>query len=693
MTTADLMQTAIRKHQDGDLDSASRLYQQVLAKTPNNADAWHLAGVLSHQVGQSKNSLVFMQRAIELNDQIPDYFANLATALIEQREHQTARKIAERCISLDPKNVIGLNNLGTSCMELADYPAAEKALRQATALAKNQADPWCNLCRLYFLTGNLDAALEAGKTAYGIAPRHLQSLNNLGSVYRSLGRFSEAESVYEQAKEILGTSNKGMTDYVSALLTNLSAVKVQLGKMSEAEELLTRVLEENPRSSMAWNAVGQLFQSTCRLHEAVEAFENAIAVDPTNHVAASNLLYGINIDPERDRSDQLARHRNHTAVLPRRESPVQFSNVLTQDRKLRLGYISGDFKKHAMQGFLEPILKNHDREKFEIYAYAEVTRPDNCTVAYSKLFNGWMNTPGLTAQQVGQQIIRDEIDILIDLAGHTAANRMDVLAYKSAPVQVSMIGYLNTTGLPEVDYVVTDAIRDPECEDQFYTESVYRIPSGGICWQPSGSYPDVAPPACEKNGYVTLGAMHRMNKINDLTLRVWAQILQRLPNARLLIFHNELEDNQELQGHTLQRIIDAGIESERVSLAFDPSGDYLPTYHEIDVLLECFPWATGTTALESLYMGVPIPTLRGDRPMCRATAGALNRIRLDELVASSFDEYVDIVANLAADKERLAEMRQTLRGRMLSTICDHSVYIRELEEAYRSMWLRYCDAA
>ena len=371
----------------------------------------------------------------------------------------------------------------------------------------------------------------------------------------------------------------------------------------------------------------------------------------------------------------------------------QFARDRTTTRRLKVGYLSPDFRRHPLVSFVRPILEHHDRDQFEVLCYANVAAPDATTESLRGLADEWRSVFGLSDHELLTQIEADQVDLLVDLAGHTADSRIRVFAHRAAPVQISMLGYLNTTGLPEMDYVVTDAIRDPQAEDNYYSESVARLPSGGCCWLPPAGAPDVTAAPVFARGHVTFGSTHRPNKMTDETLRLWAAVLNRVAGSRLLLFHNDLADSVDLQQRLTDRLTAAGIDRSRFDLAWDADEEYLTAYGEIDILLEAVPWSSGTTALDALWMGVPIPTVCGQQPAGRPTASALQRLELGDLVARSTDEYIDIVAKLAADRARIAALRESLRDRMRTTVCDAVTHVRELETAYRDMWTRWCDAA
>jgi predicted O-linked N-acetylglucosamine transferase (SPINDLY family) len=358
------------------------------------------------------------------------------------------------------------------------------------------------------------------------------------------------------------------------------------------------------------------------------------------------------------------------------------------DRCLRVGYVSPDLRGHPVAFFLEPILAHHDRACIEGFCYAEVAAPDAITARLKSLAHGWRSTCGLSDAQVADLVRRDRIDILVDLAGHTRRHRLGAFARRPAPVQVTYLGYPCTTGLTAIDYLLTDAIADPPGEPPWSTEEPFRLPGGFCCYTPLADAPEVSPSPALRSGVVTFGSLHKPAKLNAAVLDLWADLLLGLPSARLLLIRSNLKGGlrERIHGHFTGR----GVAAERVELSDAvEGGSHLRAYHDIDVLLDVFPWCGHTTACEALWMGVPAITLLGDRHAARMTASVLSMVGLHDLIARTPAEYLAVAARLAGDVGQLARLRAELRERMrTSRLCDGAAWTRDLDAAYREMWRR-----
>lgn len=653
MQTQKLMESGIDRHLKGHFNAASEIYSEVLSQHPENAQAWNLSGVLAHQMGRHSEGIEFLAHAISLRDDEPVFYYNLATALLADKRYDQAESCSRKCLELDPKHKLAWTILG-------------KALQEQ------------------------DSLLEAGECfekCLELDPTHADAMECLGVVRRGQERHEEAIALFQ---EVLRTQ----PDSTEALI-NLGVTYRDLGRYKDAETTYLALIEKSPTHCGAWNNLASHYMMFAQTAEAFEcyhqAFEHTPPDDPLYALVGSNYLYALNLIDCR-RSECFEAHQAIAQLMPP-EQQRTFANDRNPDRPLRIGYLSPDFRNHPLVSFVEPILMKHSASEFDTFCYANVKNADNVTARLRGWSNNWRSIAGVSDEDVIDIIVDDQIDILVDLAGHTANNRMAVFSRRAAPVQVSMLGYLNTTGLSTMDYVVTDELRDPPADDEFYTETVIRLESGGCCWTAPATAPEILPPPVLDRGYVTFGSMHRPNKMTDRTLELWANVLKAVPNSRLLVFHNALATSEALQGHILAGLRDAGVDLDRVDLAWNDTAEYLMAYDEMDILLEATPWSSGTTALESLWQGVPIPTLYGEGPSGRATASALHRLGLSDLVASEEDDYIRIVASLADNHERLSKLRTSLRSSMKATICDADLFVRELEDSYREMWKRACHEA
>ena len=348
-----------------------------------------------------------------------------------------------------------------------------------------------------------------------------------------------------------------------------------------------------------------------------------------------------------------------------------------------------------MAFFVEPLLKGHDRQAVEVFCYAEVTRPDTVTAHLQGLADHWLVTVGLSDEELAERIRADGIDILVDLAGHTAKNRLRVFARKPAPVQVTWLGYPNTTGLEAIDYRLVDAVTDPVGEaDAWASETLVRLEGGFLCYGGVKDAPEPTVPPCLKTGTVTFGSFNNPAKVSAATFDAWATLLSRLPQARLLLKGKPFAD-AATRALFLARLGERGVAAERVELvAWLPgAAAHLALYHRVDIALDPFPYNGTTTTCEALWMGVPVVTLRGDRHAGRVGASLLSQIGLTDLIANSVEEYVAIALALAGNPGHLHELRRSLRSRMAaSSLCDGRAFARKMEAAFRTMWQVWCEA-
>jgi predicted O-linked N-acetylglucosamine transferase (SPINDLY family) len=379
----------------------------------------------------------------------------------------------------------------------------------------------------------------------------------------------------------------------------------------------------------------------------------------------------------------------HGRPLPQADS---YANERNGERRLRVGYVSPDFRQHSVAYFLEPLLRSHDRNAIEVFCYAEVNWPDATTKRFQGLADHWVTTVGMSDEALVERIRRDRIDILVDLAGHTAKNRLPVFANKPAPVQVTWLGYPSTTGLAAIDYRLVDTVTDPEAEGgAFSCETLVRLPAGFLCYGPPQDAPAPAARPHLSIDTLTFGSFNNASKLSASTIEAWARLLVRLPAARLLLKGKPFAC-AVTRASFLERLLRSGVAKDRVELlGWLPDESHLALYDRIDIALDPFPYNGTTTTCEALWMGVPVVTLRGDRHAGRVGASLLTQIGLTDLIADSVEAYVETAAALADDPARLAELGQSLRPRMAaSPLCDATAFARKIEAAYRTMWQRWC---
>ena len=371
--------------------------------------------------------------------------------------------------------------------------------------------------------------------------------------------------------------------------------------------------------------------------------------------------------------------------------PTRYGNDRTFDRRLRIGYVSPDFRGHAVGCNLIPLFTEHSRAHFEIFCYANVASPDILTTEFRRQADGWRDITKLSDEQVGEQVREDQIDILVDLALHSMGNRLLVFARKPAPIQVTFAGYPGTTGLTAIDYRLTDPYLDPpKLLDAFYAEKSWRLPHSFWCFEPFDAQEEPGPLPATRNGFVTFGCLNTFCKVNQTALALWARVLRDVPTSRLVLLATPGSHREA----TIDFLRNAGVERKRVSFVDRTVRKaYFGYYHTIDISLDTIPYNGHTTSLDSLWMGVPVVTLVGETVVGRAGWSQLSNLGLTELAANNADEFGQIAVALATDRPRLQELRRTLRSRMTnSPLTDASGFTRGIEAAYRAMWKQWCGS-
>ena len=570
--------------------------------------------------------------------------------------------------------------------------------------------------------GRLEEAVDAYTHAVGLWPDFAEAHNNLGDALRHLGRFDEAIDACRRAIALrpdlaepyntLGGAckGKGLLDeavgaYSCAIKrkpdlaqahNNLGDALWHLGRLDEAIAALNQAIRLEPDLAEAHNNLGNVLRDQGRLDEALVCFLRAIQAKPGYSSVGSNFVYSLHFHPRYDAQRILAEHRkwasNYAEPLARQIPP--HDNDRTPDRRLRIGFLSPDFRAHPVGRLLPPLFSNLDRGRCEIIGYSNVRAADAVTDRLKGLADRWYDIASLDDSQVAGQIRADRVDILVDLALHTGNNRLLVFARRPAPVQVTMLGLPATTGLDTMDYRLTDPYLDPPgVTDGEYTERSIRLPHCFWCYQP----PDEALPVGElparRNGFVTFGCLNQFVKVSRPALQSWIGILQSLPGSRLVI-HSQPGSHLNVVRRLFQK---GGVGQDRVEfVATIPHSPHFQRYHGLDLGLDPFPYSGGVTTMDSLWMGVPIITLAGRTAVGRSGVSLLSNVGLPEaLVARSPEEYgCDCRRTWAQDLNRLANTRAGLRERMLaSPLMDGKQYAADVEWAFRGMWQSWCEGA
>ncbi|ACM19013.1 TPR domain protein [Geotalea daltonii FRC-32] len=595
-----------------------------------------------------------------------------------------AEELLEQVLAESPEHLDALLSLGVILAHRGDTTRAETCFRQIVAHTPH-AQGFFHLANLLCNQGKTADAETLYRQALTLEPGFSQALNNLGSLCRNQGRLEEAAGYFRQALAL-------DPDYLTAKV-NLGIVLRLLLSFSDAAALFEEIIEAHPECAAAYFNLGNTLLSMGDAEAAVTAYRKALSCEPDNMGAFDNLLIAMAFSPTVDASQLYDEHRRFTTkfATPLKNQIKLHGNRADPNRRLKIGYVSADFRLHAVAYFIEPVLAAHGRENFEIHCYANVGTPDRITDHTMSLADQWRNIYGMSDAMVAELIREDGIDILVDLAGHTSGHRLLVFARKPAPIQVEFIGYPNTSGLDTIDYLITDEITSPEKLPQLFSEEPLRLPETRYCFSPVIATPEVSILPMQQNGSITLGCFNNVAKINQRVITLWAKILHTLRDSRLLL-KNRLFDDPGCARTFQDRFTHAGIDPGRIMLRGHSSHmETLREYSLVDIALDTFPFPGGTTTCEALWMGVPVVAMSGVTFAERQAISLLANAGHREWIATSEEEYMEIVLDLAADPVRLAQVRSNLRHELQSSpLMDAPRFVALLEDAYRRMWLKWC---
>jgi predicted O-linked N-acetylglucosamine transferase (SPINDLY family) len=572
-----------------------------------------------------------------------------------------------------------------SFKDAGDYKSARTSLESAILQKPDFFEARVNLAESCRILGDEAAAILHLSYALKLKPGFCEGHNAMGLLLQKKGDYKGAVLALNRAIEC-------KPDFALAHY-NLGNCMRDIEELDQAIACFTMAVKLNPSSVEALSNLGEAFLITGRIKEAERCFQSVLFIDPSCFIAFSNYLLTINYDPELKPLRLYEEHRKFGSAITKPQTSSAFTNTMTQTRRLRIGYVSADFCNHPVSRFLEPVLTNHYATDFEVFCYSAVKNPDAKTDQLRRLPSHWSDIAGMPDHDLAEKIRSDAIDILIDLSGHTAENRLPVFALRPAPVQATYLGYPNTSGMKTMDYRITDRVADPLCEVPVHTEKLMRLSPCFCCYNPPDNAPLPGPLPVIKNNIVTFGSTHTMARLNDRLLDLWASLLSSMKGSRILLIRTTLRGS--ILDRVYSRFEARGIDTTRVKIRNTmPAEGHLAVYRDMDVFLDSFPWSGHTTACEALWMGVPVVTLRGDRHAGRMVASVLSCLDMKDCIAGTKDEYVTAARRLASDCGTLENLRATLRGRMAaSPLCDGKTFTASLEEAYRTMWREHCEQA
>lgn len=751
-----LKQRTLELMQANRLDEAKAVCAQACRAEPNDAEAWCLAGVIHGMLGELDESLACCQRAIAIrpnyaeahnnmgrafeNQQqldkaiacyreaihlTPDYanaYYNLGNVLNSLGQPKEAVSCYNEAIRIRPDDAEAHVNLGVALAASGQFAEAVEAYREALKLQPNSADA-CNALGVALAQqGNRDEAIAAHREALRLDPAHVLAHNSLGNALADHGQHEEAVVHYHEALRLkpnyadahynLGTvlyaqgqSEKAILHYKHALRLkpdyveahyNLGLALAAQDRLDEAEASYRQALEILPEYTVTWNNLGIVLSLQGRLDEAISSYRKALTIRPDYATAHSNMLFAQLHLPDIALTRIIESHKEWAAVHTSRHRAnwKKFDNDRDPEHRLVLGFCSGDFRRHPVGYFIIRVFESLRAENCDIVCYSTHTGCDDLTARFKATATKWHDAYHLSDDQLCELIRQDQIDILFDLTGHNAGNRLLAFTRKPAPLSITWAGYMATTGLDAIDYILADRFEIPKGAERFYVEKVIRMPDAFICYDPPEYAPEVSSLPALTNGYITFGCFNRLNKLNTEVITAWAEILRRGAGSKLILKTKELSCS-----HTRDRVASTfrqhGIDPSRVDFhGGSAHKQHMLAYNSIDIQLDTFPYTGSTTTLESLWMGVPVITLPNETFAGRHSLTFLSNIGLTEVIARDAGHYIDLAVGLASDFTRLTELRAGLRSQLAqSPVCDGPRFARSLMVELRTAWREWCCSA
>ena len=750
-----ILQQGFLFFQQGNIQDAEALYRHILASQPKQPDALYLMGMLAQHVQRPEIAETYYRQALAVYPKHIDAWARLAGMLQGLQHTAKAESVLVEGLKHNPSWTEGYMQLAALHEQCDNKKAAEKTyrdaiktsparMRPAIALAvllsdQNRArealdlflpmldDPACeakthvhnNLAVVYSALKQWDKALEHSKQALALEPESSDQLNNLANIALSAGNNDEidmAHSLMEhntpsnarsfmtmgflcQHREEETKALEWFTKAINAdaalddAYISRAAILQRQGKLIEAKSELEGALQRFPNHLLMHMNLGTVCKDMGNNTEALAHFRHVFEQSDAYPYAHSNYLFTMHYEPTVSPEDIAAASRK----FGERYAPVDkqyqtFPNDRNPARRLRIGYVSGDFHAHPVHVYIEPVLASHDKQAVEVFCYHNGVKNDEVTARLKSHADHWRSIQAMSDDDVCELIRNDAIDILIDLSGHTASHRLLVFGRKPSPIQATWIGYFNTTGIAAMDYIITDRYLLPPEEEYLYTEKPLRLPSNGACYKLPKFACDVTPLPALTNGFVTFGCFTARAKVTPEVLELWVDILKRIPTSRLVL-KNKSFDESSIQDEQRAFFTTRGIAAERLRFEGQTAMiDYMRAYNAIDMCLDPFPYNAATTTLDALWMGVPMITLKGDRLVAHIGESMLAAVGLHEFVAGTKEEYIEKAIYYAEQLERLQNIRRTLRPTLEATpMTNPKEFTQGLETALRMAWKQWCE--
>lgn len=657
---------------------ATPILIEILVHHPHDADTAFLTATAFRLAGMYVEAARYYRKAARNR---PDFFAALCNlGAAEQATGNTREAIAalEQALRIKPDSVEALCNCGMAYAAAARHDEALRCFKEAVALHPAEL-----FQRLHY--AQIACTMGAYEDARAMLTDGLLFTKDTSELHLALGRCAEKEHHFSRAKDHYITTLQ-QDPHCTAAHFGLGTIMREWNQLDEAVTCYRNALRFAPNDIYSLVNLGEVLQKSGNIDESEVCFQQAISLDPHCTIAYDNFLVSMNYSSTSTQEQIIAAHTQWGTLsgntAPPRTTAARNSH---SGKKIRIGYTSPDFCNHPAGAFLLPMLTHSNRDSFEIYCYAHTLHSDARTEQFKSVATQWQQVERMSDEALASLIKHDNIDILVDTAGHFTGNRLSMLATRPSPLQISGIGYPGPTGCSGIDYRISDVIIDPLSTDNNLPDTPLRIASGFCCFTPQDALPPVTPLPAHRNGYITFGSLHTTARLNSETIALWSSVLHTVSDSRILICRDTLTPN------TIKRLSSlfytCNIDPARITFRSSiPQDGYLHLYDEIDISLDTTPWSGHTTACESIIMGVPIITLTGQRHAGRMVTSILHASGNDNCIATDGNSFVTTAQTISSNPAALRYTRATLRDQVLaSPLCDGAAYMRLVEKSFLSL--------
>ena len=667
----------------GDYETARRSCEALGEAFPKSIQLLDIWFHLYYAVGEFERCLQLCSDMLEIGGSPDLIYYNQGNVYCKLGRDWDAIESFDRALGFNTKKADAHNNRATTLLRLGKLEEAERGFFAATKADPQGISAFTNLALTRMNLGQYERALESASGALRLNPRHAEALNIRGLILKALKRHDEAVQDLELAVE-------AVPGHINAI-NNLALVMRDVGQNTEALGRLKSALAVFPDHADTFNNISLIYRDLRRYRDAIDHAATAIKFAPDDLRPHLNQCMTLNYLEDAEDSEIFRAHQEAGQLIERQAGQKCDLGGRQINSRLKIGYLSGDFRAHSVAYFIEGILKAHDKTEVEVTCYHNSHEADSVTQRLMASTDRWREVYSLSDQELTELIVSDEIDVLVDLAGYTNGNRLGVLARKPAPVQVTWIGYPNTTGLSTMDYRLVDDVTDQADTDRYHSEQLIRLPGGFNCYTGDDTAPVYEDLPFDRDGHITFGSFNNLLKVGPGVVKAWSRVLSGVPGSRLLLKANNLRD-ASVRETLLSEFEAEGISRDRIDLVVwtESREEHLKLYHRVDIGLDTFPFNGATTTCEAMWMGVPVTTFIGSRHAGRVGASILKQAGLHDLVADSVDEMISKTIALANDTGRLRSLRRSIRRQMReSDLCAAESKARILEAEYRRMALEW----